>query len=332
MSPAFPTPPLSVLDAHFLSCFFTLTYVGSLYISKNARLRFTHKPSYSWNLNGVPRQRELDERWRNDPDVIRARLTAASVATILDCLGVFLLVWNLNGGNKASLWGSLSSARIRLGFTITRNSSETILPSLTAPVLFLGPLLVCFLSGDLPFQSNWTIRRSLLPVVWSWQGWRNYFVGPITEEIVFRACILSVYHLSGATHRKMIFLTPLWFGVAHLHHAWEIYNRYGRTSSALQRAIFSTVFQLGYTTLFGAHCAFLFLRTGSLLPPMISHVFCNIMGLPGFANDVAMFPRRRLLIIITYLAGVVGYIYTMRHWTTAQDSLYWPLYDKISRY
>lgn len=40
--------------------------------------------------------------------------------------------------------------------------------------------------------------------------------GPVTEEIVFRACILAIYHVAGASRSKMIFLSPLWFGVGKL--------------------------------------------------------------------------------------------------------------------
>ena len=54
------------------------------------------------------------------------------------------------------------------------------------------------------------------------------------------------------------------------------------------------MFQLAYTSLFGFHCAYLFLRTGSLLPPTASHVFCNIMGLPQLGAHLENFPRRRL--------------------------------------
>lgn len=36
---------------------------------------------------------------------------------------------------------------------------------------------------------------------------------PITEEGVFRACILAVYHLAGSSQYKMIFASPLWFGI-----------------------------------------------------------------------------------------------------------------------
>ena len=100
-------------------------------------------------------------------------------------------------------------------------------------------------------------------------------------------------------------------------------------------------FQTLYTTLFGFHCAFLFLRTGSLIPPIASHMFCNIMGLPGFASDLDVHPAKRTCrlsillfyfradsrshaaIILAYFLGVVGYAYTLGPWTRGFDSVYW---------
>lgn len=35
--------------------------------------------------------------------------------------------------------------------------------------------------------------------------------GPLTEEIVFRACVLSVYAMASATRWKMITFAPLVF-------------------------------------------------------------------------------------------------------------------------
>lgn len=98
------------------------------------------------------------------------------------------------------------------------------------------------------------------------------------------------------------------------------------------------VFQLGYTTVFGFHCAFLFLRTGSVYPPLMSHVFCNFMGLPDLGNEVKVFPRRKLSkwiwleqksmlidadLICIYVLGIAGYVYGLRNWTLAEESLYW---------
>lgn len=36
---------------------------------------------------------------------------------------------------------------------------------------------------------------------------------PLTEEIVFRSCMIAVAQLSGASHKHLIFVTPLWFGL-----------------------------------------------------------------------------------------------------------------------
>lgn len=87
----FADPPISTSTAHALAAFFTFSYVGSLYISKSARLSF--KNGASSNVpDGEERTKESDERWRNDPDVIRARLLAASLSTMLSVYTVYRLV------------------------------------------------------------------------------------------------------------------------------------------------------------------------------------------------------------------------------------------------
>ncbi len=55
----------------------------------------------------------------------------------------------------------------------------------------------------------------------------------------------------------------------------------------------STVVQLLYTTLFGTYCAYLFLRTGSIFPPISAHAFCNVMGLPELRQEMGMFPSKK---------------------------------------
>lgn len=39
-----------------------------------------------------------NERWGDDPDVIKARLAAVSVATVVCCLGVFAVLFYHVGG------------------------------------------------------------------------------------------------------------------------------------------------------------------------------------------------------------------------------------------
>lgn len=79
--------------------------------------------------------------------------------------------------------------------------------------------------------------------------------GPISEEIVFRSCVVAVSLLGGQSPAKIIFLSPLYFGIgeyysnaisllpfsnvnisstlAHVHHIWEVYVGNGKTKDAL---------------------------------------------------------------------------------------------------
>lgn len=105
------------------------------------------------------------------------------------------------------------------------------------------------------------------------------------------------------------------------------------------------VFQTLYTSLFGWHASFLYLRTGSLLPPILSHIFCNVMGFPQLGESLHDFPARKwgrdcfihrawgvelewslmtpLIITVllgTYALGVVAYSQTL--WPLTQPSLF----------
>ena len=86
---SFSQPPISVSTAHAFAAFFAFSYVGSLYLSKNARLKFKRETSPGAK-DGEEREKELGERWRNDPDVIRARLIAAILSTVVS---VCVVVW-----------------------------------------------------------------------------------------------------------------------------------------------------------------------------------------------------------------------------------------------
>jgi prenyl protein peptidase len=56
-------------------------------------------------------------------------------------------------------------------------------------------------------------------------------------------------------------------------------------------ALLRSLFQLAYTTLFGAYACFLYLRVGSLLAVSAVHTFCNSMGLPQVWGRVERPPK-----------------------------------------
>ncbi|CAO3671224.1 unnamed protein product [Rhizopus microsporus] len=114
-------------------------------------------------------------------------------------------------------------------------------------------------------------------------GQRNYYVAPFTEELVFRACMIVVLYQANYSKGYLIFMSPLYFGLAHLHHAWENYYVLGGTRRAMIQSISASLFQFAYTTVFGWYVSYLFLKTGSLWSCVICHSFCNIMGFPDFS-------------------------------------------------
>jgi prenyl protein peptidase len=227
----YSVPPLPLPFAHAGAALVTAGYVGVLYAAKGARL------GRDINATGTPLQSNTSqERSRDDPAVIRARIAAVSASTS-NALFAFLILlrWiveNNSVGNEAipELWViTFRSAAARLGFTM--NIFHQWSSHLVTPVLFAGPLYAQYLFKTLPGQAQWSYRRSLMPIYSTWIGRRNFifvssnsrivisallilhFQGPITEELVFRSCILAIYQLAGASKKFMIFATPLFFGL-----------------------------------------------------------------------------------------------------------------------
>ena len=137
--------------------------------------------------------------------------------------------------------------------------------------------------------------------------------GPVTEECLFRSAAVPILLLAGSSLNVIIFLSPLIFGLAHLHHFYEF--RVTHPHVPLSAAIARSVLQLSYTSLFGAYATFLFLRTGSLLAVIAVHTFCNSMGLPRVWGrlephwlhaDVAPRPSNPIRWTVIYYALLVG--------------------------
>lgn len=106
---------------------------------------------------------------------------------------------------------------------------------------------------------------------------------------------------------QTIFLSPLVFGLAHVHHFYEF--RITHRGVPATAALLRSAFQLGYTSLFGAYATFVYLRTGSLLAVFAVHVLCNCMGLPrvwGRVEGRGGLPLSRAWSLVYYLLLVVG--------------------------
>lgn len=87
----------------------------------------------------------------------------------------------------------------------------------------------------------------------------------------------------------MVFLTPLYFGIAHINHLYEF--KLANPFTPISAAIFRSVFQFTYTTIFGWLATFIYIRTGSLPAVILIHSFCNYCGLPRLWGRVEGYSR-----------------------------------------
>jgi prenyl protein peptidase len=90
--------------------------------------------------------------------------------------------------------------------------------------------------------------------------------------------------MAGTSQARVIYLSPLVFGFAHLHHFYE--SRISNPGLPILTAAAISLLQFSYTYLFGIYATFIFMRTGSLLAVISIHMFCNYMGLPRFWGSV----------------------------------------------
>ena len=86
---------------------------------------------------------------------------------------------------------------------------------------------------------------------------RNLVVGPLSEELVFRACLVPLLLSADFSLAFAVGISPLFFGLAHLHH---LHRRVTHDHVPFASALATSLFQLAYTTLFGAYAVTSFLR------------------------------------------------------------------------
>ncbi|ONH96201.1 hypothetical protein PRUPE_7G112900 [Prunus persica] len=132
--------------------------------------------------------------------------------------------------------------------------------------------------------------------------WRTYVVAPLTEELVFRACMLPLLLCGGFQKSTVIFLCPIFFSLAHLNHLKDVYSKQNYN---LTKAVLAIGLQLGYTVVFGSYASFLFIQTGHFLAPLVAHAFCNFMGLPVLVS------RGKGIVSVASVAGIVGFLWLL---------------------
>jgi prenyl protein peptidase len=168
-------------------------------------------------------------------------------------------------------------------------------------VLFAGPIVQNFMNRNIKYALS---SENKLDTLTDLTVWRNYIISPFTEEFVFRSCMipLLIPHLGFV---KTVLITPLFFGMAHLHH---IIEGYCLNQQSFKMLCIQHLFQFTYTYIFGAYSSYLFIRTGSFFSSFFSHAFCNLMGFPNFHEMYYEFGGlHRIVLLVSYVIGLISF-------------------------
>ncbi|KAI1384492.1 uncharacterized protein F4822DRAFT_365360 [Hypoxylon trugodes] len=294
-------PPISTETAVLLLIIYTLIYVVPFYLSPTTR------PSSTLS--------------RDAPTVIRARVASVSL-TCIACSAITLVILTSQGQ------ATFTEALHALGYWPV-GLVETGKCLLLTAVLFAGPLYEYFVVDE--EWREWLALRPLFALK-EWTTWRNIVAGPFTEEVLFRSASVPLMVAARTPMTTTIFLSPLVFGLAHLHHFYEF--RISHPHIRVSFAVMRSAMQLTYTTLFGAYTTFLFLRSGSVLAVFIVHAFCNCLGLPRFwgrvyppvmIDDKGEMVRPSIMWTVTYyvllFAGAIGWYRSLFLLTESSNAL-----------
>ncbi|EME48288.1 hypothetical protein DOTSEDRAFT_42514 [Dothistroma septosporum NZE10] len=270
------TPPLiSERTALLCAVLFTVLYIAPFYLSKTLRTT----PLVS----------------RDSPTVIRARVRAVGLSCLASTvIAVYVLL----------IYGHATPRDVFRLFAIWPVDLADCLKVLAlVAVLFVGPLYETLL-----IDNAWRSfsLKAVKEEFWDHlPGFRNYVIAPWCEELVFRSLVIGLYQIARVSPTRIVFMTPLIFGVAHVHHLIEFIQSHKPPRSTIPPAkivligMIQSLFQFTYTTLFGFFAAFVMLRTGNVFASVTAHTFCNYMGLPRVWGRIGKFEELESLQHIT---------------------------------
>lgn len=173
---------------------------------------------------------------------------------------------------------------------------DIVWPLIITATIFLGPIVDDILSR------RWFDRSRRLPILNNrpdiWTLLRNWLIGPVIEEIVFRCINCTLLSNDFPLHYNVI-ISGLLFGAAHFHpqimqHVFLDMERH---------ILVDSVIQFLYTSAFGMYVATIFMKTQSLWPAAAVHIFCNAMGLPTTNG----FVRNKWLKVVT-TSGIAAWL------------------------
>ncbi|CAR21963.1 CAAX prenyl protease [Lachancea thermotolerans CBS 6340] len=230
---------------------------------------------------------------RDDPKVIKTRMRRVVLATVVNLALVPFLNSQFSTRGTSFKEGVLELGLIPgvySGTNVVFDFHSFLVDSgcafKLACILYCGPLLdnvlyYVLVPGVSLREAVQDIKNELCDI---W-GVRNYVFGPITEELFYTSMLVNSFLLTSrddVTYSTVLLLPPLFFGLAHLHHGWEMYTL---GIYSVTQVVSTALLQMTYTTLFGIFTNFVYIRTGrNFWCCCLLHSFANYMGLPKMSE------------------------------------------------
>jgi len=241
---------------------------------------------YTWNVLGYKHNS------RNNVTVIKQRMLSTGIYSLIVAPMALAFYFNLPFAKAYEV------LRFKLGV-----HPSSIYPMLHVAILWTGQI-----TWDLYKYYKWGSSKGnyISQEQKRWITLRTLVVGPFLEEVAYRGIIASLVSSGGWSYWMTSLISPLIFGLSHLHHIIDHVKSCGMT---LGQAIAAVTLQLGYTTLFGWYVSMVFLLTRDIKVVFVIHTFCNWMGLPTLEwlrEKIFL----RTVIGILFIVGFGGFIWT----------------------
>ena len=202
-------------------------------------------------------------------------------------------------------------------FNLYASKSNSICSILGTVLLFLGPIIQNeFFQFNKkqthPEISGFNFLKSRFRKNMNFDNIQSFVIVPISEELICRCFICSLWESNGISNSKIIFLSPIAYGVSHF---FQFFIDSGSAKSRLQFYTTECVF----TIAFGWWLSLVWLRTHSFATCFVIHSFVLFMGFPEFRNVLrCRIEHQKILIMVGYLLGFTSFVGAVGYLVTAK--------------
>lgn len=214
----------------------------------------------------------INGKSRDHVEVIRHRIRRVLVLCVGLVMSVPLVVTVLEYGASLSGLGHVYSRLLLVPTSVRAEVGNCGYCLGMICALYVGPILNLVYEHGPENVARWLCRQYT-----SLHGFRDHVFAPVTEELIYRAVIITVMTTTDFDDTRVMVFTPILFGVAHIHHAYELIKH---QHMEIKPVMMSAALQMSYTTLFAIIVNYVFMKYHTFWGCVIIHSGCNLMGFP----------------------------------------------------